>query len=108
MTQQNLLQNQTRQKEWYDRAGRTRSFEEGDELLLLLPTSENKLLAKWQSPSWVQQKVSPVTYTVHIPSRSKPVQTFHVILLKKWHAQPVSSVSPTATGQSSPEQVLLI
>lgn len=50
MARQNLLQNQVRQKEWYDRTARTRSFEEGDEVLLLLPTSENKLLGKWQGP----------------------------------------------------------
>ncbi len=108
MARQNLLQNQARQKEWYDRTARTCSFEVGDEVLLLLPTSENKLLTKWQGPYRVQRKVGSVTYEVHIPSRSKPLQIFHVNLLKKWHARPPSSVPPTAINESSPEQTLFI
>lgn len=104
MARKNLLQNQARQKEWYDQTARTRSFEEGDEVLLLLPT--NKLLAKWQGPYQVQRKAGPVSYEVYIPSRSKPLQTFHVNLLKRWHARPPFSASPTVTSQSSPEQTL--
>jgi len=56
-----------------DKTARTRSFEEGDEVLLHLPTSENKLLAKWQCPYQVQRKVGPVTYEVYIPFKSKPL-----------------------------------
>lgn len=36
------------------------------------------------------------------------MQTFHVNLLKKWHAQPPSSASPIATGESSLEETLFI
>lgn len=56
----------------------------------------------------VQRKAGPVTYEVYIPSRSKPLQTFHVNLLKRWHAWPPSSASPTVTSESSPEQTLFI
>lgn len=53
---------------------------------MLLPTSENKLLAKWQGPYQVRKKVGPVTYEIEMPSRNKPLQTFHVNMLKKWHS----------------------
>lgn len=62
--QKNFLQSQAQQKEWYDKAARTRSFQPGDKVLLLLPTSENKLVAKWQGPYEVKWKVGPVTYEI--------------------------------------------
>ncbi len=57
MARENLLQSQTQQKKWYDQSTRHRSFELGEEVLLLLPTSEHKLLAKWQGPYLIKQKM---------------------------------------------------
>lgn len=85
LARENLIQSQEQQKLWYDKAARSRSFEPGEEVLLLLPTSENKLLAKWQGPYQVQRRVGPVTYEIKIPSRAQPLQVFHVNMLKKWH-----------------------
>ena len=42
----NLLKAQEQQKVWYDRNTRKREFQCNDMVLLLLPTSANKLLAK--------------------------------------------------------------
>lgn len=89
--QKNLLQSQAQQKEWYDKAARACSFQSGEKVLLLLPTSENKLLAKWQGPYEVKRKVGPVTYENEIPSRSQPLQVFHINMLKKWHSRIPSS-----------------
>lgn len=89
--QKNLLQSQAQQKVWYDKAARTRSFQSGEQVLLLLPTSENRLLAKWQGPYEVKRKVGPVTYEIEIPSRSQPLQVFHINMLKKWHSRKPSS-----------------
>lgn len=88
LARENLLQSQRRQKDWYDRSARTQSFEPGDEVLLLLPKTENKLLAKWQGPYQIKQRMGPVTYEIHIPEWRQSLQTFHVNLLKKWHARP--------------------
>lgn len=85
LARENLLRSQVQQKRWYDKTAKSRSFEPGDEVLLLLPTSDNKLLAKWQGPYQVKKKVGPVTYQIEIPSRNQPLQTFHVNMLKKWH-----------------------
>lgn len=37
---------QATQKLWYDKHARTREFQPGDKVLVLLPTSTNKLLAE--------------------------------------------------------------
>lgn len=36
----------------------------GQKVLLLLPSSEHKLLAKWQGPVEVVRKTGPVTYEI--------------------------------------------
>lgn len=51
MARENLLQSQMQQKKWYDRSARHRSFEPGEEVLLLFPTSKYKLLAKSSTTS---------------------------------------------------------
>lgn len=57
-------------------------------MLLLLLTSTNKLLAKWQGPYTVVRKMGPVTYEIHHPDKRKSHQTYHVNLLKEWKETP--------------------
>ncbi len=95
MAQENLQQSQLKQKAWYDKKARARTFQPGEQVLLLLPTSDNKLLAKWKGPFQVKRKVGSVTYEIEIPSRQQPLQIFHVNMLKKWHEQ-ASQPEPTA------------
>lgn len=49
-------------------------------MLLLLPTTENKLLTRWQGTFRIERRVQPVDYSVHISEG----QTYHVNLLKAW------------------------
>lgn len=53
-------------------------------MLLLLPSSESSLLAKWQGPFEVTCKMGPVTYELFMPERQKKHQTFHINLLREW------------------------
>ena len=48
----NLTRPQQRKKRWYDRTAWEREFQQGDLVLVLvlLPTSTHKLLAKWKGP----------------------------------------------------------
>lgn len=80
----NLLDAQRAQKRWYDQKARQRSFEPGQKVLLLLPSSSSKLLAKWQGPFVVTRKMGPTTYEVLHPEKGKHKQTYHVNLLKAW------------------------
>ncbi|XP_066512296.1 uncharacterized protein [Hoplias malabaricus] len=75
---------QYNQKTWYDQKARLREFKPGQKVLLLLPTSTNKLLAKWQGPFEVLRKQGPVTYEVLHPEKGKKSQTYHVNLMRQW------------------------
>ena len=87
----NLEAAQQLQKSWYDKRARERHFQEGDDDLVLLPTSSSKLETQWQGPYKVLKKVSDVTYVVHMHNKRKGKRTFHVNLLKKWHSTPDTS-----------------
>ncbi|XP_065928583.1 uncharacterized protein [Magallana gigas] len=70
------------QKRYYDRKARHRSFEVGDKVLVLLPTSTKKLLAQWKGPVSVTEKVSPIDYRVQYDNGVRKV--YHINMLKRW------------------------
>ena len=74
------------QKNWYDQNARERELIPGEEVLVLLPTSTNKLLAQWQGPYRVLSRVSDVNYEVHMPDKRKRKAIYHINMLKKWHS----------------------
>ncbi|XP_014857306.1 PREDICTED: uncharacterized protein LOC106926725 [Poecilia mexicana] len=85
--QDNMKAAQQHQKRWYDQKARDRVFLPGQKVLLLLPTSDNKLLTKWHGPYEITKQVSKVVYELYMPERAKKHQTFHVNLLKEFHSQ---------------------
>ena len=85
LVEDNMHQAQQTQARWYDQSTRQRSFTPGKQVLLLLPTTENKLLARWQGPYRITRKLGPVTYELEMPGRRKTRQVFHINLLKEWH-----------------------
>lgn len=50
LAHENMRPAQQNQKAWYDWKARERVFNPGQKVLLLQPTSDSKLLAKWQEP----------------------------------------------------------
>lgn len=52
--------------------------------MLLLPTSDVKLLAQWQGPYVVNRRVGEVDYEIHTPDKRRETKVYHVNLLKKW------------------------
>ncbi len=64
LSMENLLQAQDKQSRLYNRATRERQFTPGDKVLVLLPTSSSKLLAKWQGPFVVTRRVGDLDYEV--------------------------------------------
>jgi len=83
LAQEHMAASQFKQKAWYDRLAKERSFEAGQKVLVMLPTQESKLLAKWQGPYEVIRKISPTTYEISTPGRSRP-RILHINLLKEW------------------------
>lgn len=53
--------------------------------VLLLPISDNKLLAKWQGPYEVVRQMGPMDCVVKWPGVLEPYSTYYVNLLKEWH-----------------------
>ncbi len=68
-------------KVWYDRI---RQFEEGDMVLVLLPSLSNKLKAEWQGLYAIVRKVTPVTYQVRMSDKKKSLRVLHVNMLMAW------------------------
>ena len=69
------------QKEYYNRKARDKCLSVGDQVLLLLPTDNNKLLLQWNWPYDITQKVAVNDYRIQIGENTK---TFHANILRKY------------------------
>ena len=76
-----LQKSQARYKSYYDKRAKPRKFSVGDEVLLLLPTDNNKLLMNWKGPFPIIAKIGSMDYKINLGHR---VQTFHANLLKQY------------------------
>ena len=65
LVQEQLKKSHDRYRQQYNRKARTRSFKEGDEVLLLLLTDRNKLLIHWKGPFKIVGKVGKLDYRVN-------------------------------------------
>lgn len=77
-----LTKCQEGQKKLYGETVQPHSFAPGQNVLLLLLSSENKLLMGWQEPFKETQWVGGVNY--HIQIAGKGEHLFHINLLKEW------------------------
>jgi len=78
-----LAETQKKNQKYYNRRARNRELQEGDLVLLLLPTERNKLTLSWRGPFTVVGKVGNVDYKVEMASGK--VKTFHINMLKKYY-----------------------
>ena len=86
---ENTFQSSQKSKRLFDRKARQRSFKKGDEVLVLLPSSSNKLLAKWLGPFPITQDLHP-DYRVLIKGKEK---VLHANMLKKYIRRQTLSTS---------------
>jgi len=84
LAQKHLFSSQKAQNQWYDQTARERSFQPGDQVLVLLPTTTNKLMAEWQGPYRITKRVGEVDYQIYMHDRRKKNRLFHVNMLRKW------------------------
>ena len=108
LARENLQKAQKVQKRWYDKHARECEFSVGENVLVLLPTSTHKLLAKWMGPYPVVRKVSPVSYEVDMFDHAKRKRVFHVNMLRKWHSP--AAVNLWAEGDATspdPDEIVL-
>ena len=72
---------QIKQKAYYERRVRSRKFDVGDKVLLLLPTDSNKLLLQWKGPYEVFEVVNRMDYKIDV---NGVVSTYHATMLKQY------------------------
>ncbi len=99
---ENLQGAQQRQKRAYDKRVTVQPLAEGDEVLVLLPTRQNKLQLQWEGPFTVIRKVTEVDYEVKKPGRRQEKKIYHINLLKKWHRSLSALAVFTLRDQSDP------
>ena len=92
LAQHHMVEAQRYQKTWYDKSARERSFDIGQKVLVMLPTTESKLLAKWQGPFDVKERLGPTTYKISTPGQGRSTRVLHVNLLKEWTSRPGTEV----------------
>ena len=69
------------QKKYYDKKAKVREFKVGEQVLVLLPKNNNKLLLQWQGPFPVVEVVNKMDYRVNFNGK---VRTFHANMLKAY------------------------
>ncbi|KAL4008478.1 hypothetical protein ACER0C_002330 [Sarotherodon galilaeus] len=106
LAQQNMKVAQNKQKTWYDKKARERTFQPGQQVLLLLPTTDSKLLARWQGPYKITKRLSKVNYELYMPDRRKKHQVFHINLLKEFTQQHQQQPPTTQQHQQQQQQQL--
>ena len=76
---ENLEKVQIKQKTYYDKRARSRKFDVGDKVLLLLPTESNKLLLQWKGPYEIVEVLNRMDYKVNVKG---VVNTYPANMLK--------------------------
>ncbi|KAL8602758.1 hypothetical protein ACOMHN_053159 [Nucella lapillus] len=77
---ENTAKSSRKSKRYFDRKTKKRTFQPGDEVLVLLPSSTNKLLSKWLGPFPIVQDLYP-DYKVLIKGKEK---VLHANMLKRY------------------------
>ena len=80
----NLQKVQGKQKAYYDRRVKPRSFKVEDKVLLLLPTDSNKLLLQWRGPFEIVEVSNRVDYRVNVNGN---IHTYHANILRLYVEQ---------------------
>lgn len=94
LAQEKLQAAQVTQARTYNQGAQTRTLEPGDQILVLLPSAESKLLAPWQGPYEVIRQVGLVNFEVRQPDRWKKQQVYHMNLLKPWREHKGLLINP--------------
>ncbi len=82
---ENLKAATKRHARYYDRKARDRKYLVDDQVLVLLPTDNNKLLLRWKGPYPITRVLNDWDYRIDMGGR---VSTFHINMLKKYEARP--------------------
>ena len=69
-------------KRWYDKHAKRPLFDEGDEVLVLLPTPGDPLQVKYSGAYTVLRKLNAIDYIIDTPGHGKQQSLCHINMLK--------------------------
>ena len=79
LAQDNVRRLDIKQNAFYDKRARSRKFDVGDKVLLLLPSESNKVLLQWNGPYEVLEVVNTMNYKINVKG---VVNTYPANMLK--------------------------
>ena len=79
LAQDNVRKLDIKQNAFYDKRARSRKFDVGDKVLLLLPSESNKVLLQWNGPYEVLEVVTAMNYKINVKGA---VNTYPANMLK--------------------------
>ena len=82
-----LQHSQGNMKSQFDLKAVKRSFEPGDQVLVLLPVPSSSLSARFMGPYAIEQKLSETDYVVRTPERRRQSRVCHINMLKLYTAR---------------------
>ena len=74
----------------YNKRAKDKRFEVGDQVVVLFPDSNNKMLAKFQGPAVVQEKLNDYAYLIAMPNGA--VRRLHANKIRKYVCRSVGAV----------------
>jgi len=80
MAHEEVRKQQGIQKRQFDSRSKDRTFKHGNLVLILLPSSDNKLLMQWKGPFKVLEIVKGPDYRIQVGRKQK---SFHTNMLKR-------------------------
>lgn len=84
---ESLAASQSDMKRQYDKRAVQRSFQPGEQVLVLLPVSGSALSARFSGPYVVKRKLSETDYVINTPDRKRTTRVCHINMLKKYHVR---------------------
>ncbi len=88
LARQSLESSQSQMKSRYDKHTVQRSFEPGDQVLVLQPLPGSTLQAKFAGPYGIEEKLSDTDYVVKTPDRKRKTRVCHINMLKLYVSRP--------------------
>ena len=99
MAHEELRKQQVIQKRQFDYRAKDRNFKHEKLVLILLPTSDNKMLMQWRGPFNVLERVEGADYRIQVGYKQK---VFYANLLKRYlTAEPESAKGTRKTTDST-------
>ena len=85
LAQDNVRKLDIKQNAFYDKRARSRKFDVGDKVLLLLPSESNKVFLQWNCPYEVLEVVNVMNYKINVKG---VVNTYPANMLKLYVERP--------------------